>query len=232
MTDKLESRIYEVFENQRFVIDKKCRPEDIISLVNDICCVVRQEENSSKVEQFMNTFNQPVLEVPTIPDKDTYSLRLSLILEELSELAEAGGRQIVSMFIDQVTDKGLELINKLEAGKYNQEANIIEAFDALADLEYVLKGAIHCFGGGEIFDEIFDDVHSSNMSKVCKNVEEASETIQNYAIKGIEVYANKQFSNSYLIYRTSDNKVLKSINYKPVDLTKYFNNGVSDKKNN
>lgn len=61
-------------------------------------------------------------------------------------------------------------------------------------------------------------VHESNMSKFCKTEEEANETVKSYFEKGIETYF-KLVNDYYVVYRSEDNKVLKSINYKPVDLT-------------
>ena len=44
--------------------------------------------------------------------------------------------------------------------------------DALADLQYVLAGAVLEFGMGDRFASIFNEVQRSNMSKACTTVEE------------------------------------------------------------
>jgi len=44
------------------------------------------------------------------------------------------------------------------------ERNIVEIADALTDLLYVVYGAGHCFGLN--LDNCFDEVHSSNMTKL------------------------------------------------------------------
>lgn len=44
------------------------------------------------------------------------------------------------------------------------ERNIVEIADALTDLLYVVYGAGHCFGLD--LDKCFDEVHSSNMTKL------------------------------------------------------------------
>jgi len=141
------------------------------------------------VAQFHRTFGLPVLEEPLVPSKERIRLRLSLLEEELKELREA---------LD--------------------EDDIIETADALCDLQYVLSGAILEFGLGEKFKALFDEVHRSNMSKTCNSIEEAEATRQHYLrTKGVDSHIVEKES-AYLVYRTEDGKVLKSINYSPADL--------------
>ena len=52
------------------------------------------------------------------------------------------------------------------------------------------------------------------MSKACKTLEEANQTIEHYRIKGSESYYKEQ-DGLFLVYRTPDDKTLKSINYSP-----------------
>jgi predicted HAD superfamily Cof-like phosphohydrolase len=113
---------------------------------------------------------------------------VSLIAEELKELQEA---------ID--------------------DNNIVEIADALADIQYVLAGAILEFGLGEKFRTLFDEVQRSNMSKACNSVEEAEATMKHYAEKGTESYY-KEIEGKFLVYRKGDDKTLKNINYSPADL--------------
>lgn len=67
-------------------------------------------------------------------------------------------------------------------------------------------------------DKAFNIVHISNMTKFCKTLEEAEETVKEYAnnVKYKEVkyiYRN----GLYIVYNVEDNKVLKSKYYKKVD---------------
>jgi hypothetical protein len=66
-------------------------------------------------------------------------------------------------------------------------------------------------------EEAFNRVHVSNMSKFCKTEQEAIDTVASYKEKGTDTYYN-QVNELYVVYRTLDNKVLKSINYSKVDL--------------
>jgi len=76
-------------------------------------------------------------------------------------------------------------------------------------------------------DEAFDKVHQSNMSKLCTSVEEALETVQKYEEEyknGKSPYDSPYFYQKdkyYVVKNKSTGKVLKSINYKPVDLSTY-----------
>ncbi len=142
-----------------------------------------------KVKDFQKTFSAPVLESPTIPGKDRCELRVNLLQEELDELSEA-----------------------------IKDNDIVEVADACGDLMVVLCGAILEFGLGEKFEEMFNNIHDSNMSKSCNSTKEALETLSFYKKKdGTEGYY-KQVGDKWVVYRNGDNKVLKSINYTPADL--------------
>ena len=143
----------------------------------------------TSVAEFHKTFQHPILDQPEIPSEARCKLRVSLIAEELKELEEA-----------------------IEA------KDLTEIADALCDIQYVLSGAILEFGLKDKFTELFDEVQRSNMSKACKTQEEAEATIQFYLEKdGTESYY-KEVDGLFLVFRKSDDKTLKSIQYSPADL--------------
>lgn len=153
-----------------------------------------QETNSlNQVAEFHTTFKHPILENPVIPSKQRANLRISLLAEELKELQEAV-----------------------------ENDDLVEVADALCDLQYVLAGAIHEFGLGAKFKTLFDEVHRSNMSKACKTVEEAEKTIQFYLDKDQTGSYYKEIDGLFLVFRKSDDKTLKSINYSPADLKSHL----------
>jgi len=151
--------------------------------------MIRDTNSLNQVAEFHHTFKHPVIEKPEIPSKERCELRIALIAEELKELQQA------------VDDN-----------------NLVEVADALCDLQYVLSGAVLEFGLGEKFKELFDEVHRSNMSKACKTVEEANLTINHYKNTANTASYYKEVDGLYLVYRESDNKTLKSVNYSPADL--------------
>lgn len=150
---------------------------------------MQQPDSLNQVADFHKTFKHPILESPRIPDEKRCALRVELIAEELKELEEA------------IKDKDL-----------------VEVADALCDIQYVLSGAILEFGLGDKFKALFDEVQRSNMSKACNTEEEAKATVEFYKNeKDTECYY-KEEDGKFLVYRTADNKTIKSINYSPADL--------------
>lgn len=171
-------------------------------------------EKLKKVKVFQQVFDNPILNIEDFITTERAKLRLSLALEELTELADALG--LASTFSKMLINKATE--------KLHVDTNLIdkiEVLDALCDIEYINNGTILECGLHECYDDAFNDVHESNMSKVCNTAEEAVLTVEDYHKKGVETYF-KQSTNKYLVFRTSDNKNLKSINYKKVELAKYF----------
>ncbi|MFC0182372.1 Phosphoribosyl-ATP pyrophosphohydrolase [Pseudarcicella hirudinis] len=148
-----------------------------------------QLDSLNQVAEFHRTFKAPILSSPQIPSEDRCKLRVSLIAEELKELQEA---------ID----------NK----------DLTEIADALCDIQYVLSGAVLEFGLGDKFVDLFNEVQRSNMSKACSTYDEAEATVQHYLSKDGTEAEIVQDGDKYLVYRISDNKVLKSVKYSPADL--------------
>ncbi|QCK15003.1 pyrophosphohydrolase domain-containing protein [Mangrovivirga cuniculi] len=148
-------------------------------------------DSLNQVAEFHKTFQHPIEKSPVIPEQNRCDLRVSLLAEELKELQEA------------IKDKDL-----------------VEIADALCDLQYVLSGAVLEFGLGEKFRELFDEVQRSNMSKACDTEAEAQETVEYYKDKKNEECYYQQIDGKYLVFRKSDNKTIKSVNYSPADLKK------------
>ena len=151
--------------------------------------MIKDTNALNQVAEFHHTFKHPVIQNPAIPSKERCDLRVSLLAEELKELQQA------------VDDN-----------------NLVEVADALCDLQYVLAGAILEFGLGEKFKELFDEVHRSNMSKACKTVDEANLTIDHYKNTANTASYHTEIDGLYLVYRSADNKTLKSVNYSPASL--------------
>jgi predicted HAD superfamily Cof-like phosphohydrolase len=143
----------------------------------------------NQVTEFHKTFKHPIQQTPAIPSKQRCDLRVSLLLEEMKELQEA-----------------------------IKDNDLVEVADALCDIQYVLAGAILEFGLGDKFKQLFDEVHRSNMSKACKSVEEANQTIEHYKLKEQRDAYWKEEESLFLVFREADNKTLKSVNYSPADL--------------
>ena len=159
--------------------------------------------NFQKVVDFNKQFGVPIFDFPQVNIFDEnpklVDLRMGLIREEVREL---------------------------EDGVKNKD--LVETVDALADILYVVYGMGASIGVD--LDEAFRLVHESNMSKLCKSEEEAKHTVEWYE----DQFNNKQLpydspgyrkssdGNYWVVYNKSTGKILKSINYSPVDLKTFI----------
>ena len=104
-----------------------------------------------------------------------------------------------------------------------KEKNIIEVFDALLDITYVgLGNGALVFGLKDKMLDGYAEVQASNMSKICNTVAEAEETVKLRSEQQGEPCHYEESNGKYVVYRTSDNKVMKSINYFRPDLSQFF----------
>ncbi|MER3374797.1 MAG: nucleoside triphosphate pyrophosphohydrolase family protein [Allomuricauda sp.] len=143
----------------------------------------KEAESLNMVAEFHASFKHPIKNCPGIPTSDRTELRVKLISEELDELKE-----------------GI------------RKKDIVEIADALCDIQYVLSGAVLEFGLAEKFNELFNEVQRSNMSKACKNEGEAINSVEYYKNTGVDCYYEKK-GDLYILYRSEDHKVMKSIYY-------------------
>jgi predicted HAD superfamily Cof-like phosphohydrolase len=150
---------------------------------------MKQPESLDLVAEFHGTFQHPVLPSPQIPAEDRCRLRVALLAEELKELEVA-----------------------------ILEKDIVGVADALCDLQYVLSGAILEFGLGSKFNDLFNEVQRSNMSKACSSEEEARNTVEFYRNRDQTECYYRKAGDKWLVYRKSDNKTIKSVGYSPADL--------------
>jgi len=123
---------------------------------------------------------------------------------------------LIKLRMSLITEEYKELV---EAVKNKDKC---ETVDALADLLYVIYGMGHALNVD--LDHYFNEVHESNMSKLCISEEEAKKTVKKYK----EDYENKRSpyesvryekidENRWKIYNKNTGKVLKNINYKAVN---------------
>jgi predicted HAD superfamily Cof-like phosphohydrolase len=119
--------------------------------------------HAQQVAEFHKAFDIPILDSPQVPNQDRVKLRARLVAEESQEVIEA------------MESRNLQHIAK-----------------EMTDLMIVLHGAALEFGLQHVMDQVMDEVHRSNMSKL--------------GADGKPVYR-------------ADGKVLKGPNYSEADLT-------------
>ena len=99
----------------------------------------------------------------------------------------------------------------------------MEVLDALCDIAYVSLGNGTMLHG--LKDKIwpaYQEVQASNMSKACETKEEAIQTVSKRAKEQGEECHYEKVGNYYVVYRSRDKKVMKSINYFRPDLVQFF----------
>jgi hypothetical protein len=149
----------------------------------------------SEVEEFNSLMNKPNNYEPVIPAKHEWDFVYNFILEELEEYKHAC-----------------------------ETENIVEVLDALCDIAYVSIGNGAMLHG--LKDKIWPaymEVQASNLSKACLTQEEAQKTVEIRSQQQGEGCHYEQVTDKYIVYRTRDRKVMKSINYFKPDLKQFFN---------
>ena len=105
-----------------------------------------------------------------------------------------------------------------------EHENIQEILDAILDITYVgLGNGALVFGLKDKIWEAYQEVQASNLSKICTTLGEAEETVKVRSEEQGEPCHYEEVGSNYVVYRTSDKKVMKSINYFRPDLSKFFN---------
>jgi len=148
----------------------------------------------NEVEIFNATFGKPNNYVPTIPEKKETDFVYDFCIEEITEYQEAC-----------------------------KNGDIVEILDAICDIAYVTLGNATMLHG--LKDKIwpaYKEVQASNMSKSCKTEEEAIQTVSQRSKEQDSPCHYEKVGDYYVVYRTRDRKVMKSINYFRPDLKQFF----------
>lgn len=168
--------------------------------------------------EFRSTFDLPVNEPNSLDDKaDT--LHTSLTIEELTELAEAPDK---TERADAIIDTVYVLMGRLvHLGHHNIQDNL--------SINYLIELLLNVAENLAIdFLPCWNEVHSSNMSKVCRDEKEYKETEAHYAKQGVKLMSVQK--GEYIIAKCAEDftsegktirqgKVLKSVYYRPADLS-------------
>lgn len=148
-----------------------------------------------EVEEFNNKMGKSWQnrDTPTIHKEDA-DFVINFIQEELDELKEAV-----------------------------EEGDIIGVLDALLDITYVgLGNGALVFGLKDKILPGYAEVQASNLSKICKTEEEAQQTVTVRSEQQGEPCHYEKVGDGYVVYRTRDSKIMKSISYFPPNLKQFF----------
>lgn len=133
------------------------------------------------IEEFMRRCDQEVAAYPQLPEEAIVTLRIRLMVEELlgavnpEEFWESenlvDAQRSLSRYVNLlITNKSNELVAAMLAG------DLVGVADGLADVLYVVIGTAVAYGID--IQEVFDEVHRSNLSKTVW-----SEELQRYTIE-------------------------------------------------
>lgn len=131
--------------------------------------------------------------VPTI-DQDDADFVVNFIQEELDEMKEA-----------------------------IKQNDIVGVLDAILDITYVgLGNGALVFGLKDKILPGYAEVQASNMSKICKTEQEAIETVKLRSEQQGEPCHYVKKDVGFVVYRSRDMKVMKSVNYFRPNLKQFF----------
>jgi hypothetical protein len=151
----------------------------------------------SEVEEFNKAFDKLINEEPTIAQESDWRFVYNFILEELEEYRES-------------CEKG----------------DVVGALDAICDITYVSLGnGVLTHGLKDSILPAYVEVHKSNMSKSCSSLQEAEQTVElRSKEQGEPCHYEQPNYHTWVVYRTRDRKVMKSINYFKPNLKQFITN--------
>jgi hypothetical protein len=147
----------------------------------------------SEVETFNKLFGKLNNYTPTIPEKMERDFIYNFILEELDEYKVAA-----------------------------EDGDIVEVLDAFCDIMYVLSAGIMAYGLKDKFLAAYGEVQASNLSKSCATEEEADATAKYRAAASQRPCHFEKRGDKYVVYRSEDRKVQKSLSYFAPNLKQFF----------
>lgn len=186
------------------------------------------------VREFQECSGQPVSDIPRQLTADELDFRENLVREEIKELWEAyiDGDRVLMLdalcdikYVNDGTANQMgvrldDIIGVPVSGGFELAFEILEGLPAsdVKSINTLLHTCVFTLGFSlETFEEGLKRVHMSNMTKFCTTDDQIQRTIAYYKEKGIEV--DPALRNKVtVIYRASDRKVLKNIDYLPVKL--------------
>jgi len=172
--------------------------DDVIEKITELNQKLLEQDNYvpfvSEVEEFNATMGKPNNYSPVIPEEKEWMFVYNFILEELEEYKEAC-----------------------------QKGDIVGVLDALCDITYVSLGnGAMLHGLKDKIKDAYAEVQASNMSKACKTEEEANLTVRiREQEQGTACHYEKQ-GDYWVVYRSYDRKVMKSVNYFKPNLKQFF----------
>ena len=203
-----------------------------------------------KVTAFHNRFKLPVIEKEAIPDHYRCKLRINLIKEEYYELILGVNNVDIVEVADALCDMkyvilgsflefGIDFSSSAISYRNNgnletMQENVLELSKGIFQkniglvnhtLSKLLAGVNHIayeYKLTPIFDELFNEVHRSNMTKGGLTQKKAMEVLTEYEVKKGILCDIDEVKGKYFVNRLSDGKLMKPDTYSPPELKAIF----------
>jgi predicted HAD superfamily Cof-like phosphohydrolase len=150
-------------------------------------------------------------------------------IDEVEEFNKAMGKEWQNRTIPTINKKDAQFVVDFITEELNElkeaidQNNIIGVLDALLDITYVgLGNGALVFGLKDKILPGYSEVQASNLSKICKTEEEAIDTVLLRSKQQDEPCHYEEVGNGYVVYRSRDMKIMKSISYFSPNLAQFF----------
>lgn len=174
---------------------------------------------TEQIRKFIIRSGVSVYKAPPFTDKTSKRRAISLIFEELKELANAINEED---HFNSLCSEGIQ--KTIESGAQEQTR---DALDALCDIAYTTYNAVNVLGLHPVFEEAFDEVCESNLSKFERaDDEESIKKTRDYFEKNkipyyTEFIDTEDHGEVVVFKRKKDGKIIKPYNYKAPKLSGY-----------
>jgi hypothetical protein len=182
-------------------------------ILNKFGYVKEQKSNVEKVGEWLFACGKTKPNEPQIPNLETQKLVLNIVLEELVELAEAGGKKSSEYFVSHLIQEAAKLQKRIDSGKLKE--GIDYYLDSLTDLQVVISNGYYFAGMVHLEKDNFEKVMQSNRTKIDNCYSDALKTQSKYKTKEGEITTMiiQPTENSFVNTRLSDGKIMKSFRW-------------------
>lgn len=171
---------------------------------------------AEKINEFLVCAKGIELRDAKLPADDHFALCLSLMLEEMTECAGAGGKGVYKAFGWMLVKQGLKIL--FAKAKVKVEKSLTDYLDACIDMRWIVGNFVYYASLSKYWKPNFDEVYKANMSKFPTSRAEAEKSVEWYKAKGIATWASNAGINRFAILRVPDGKILKPAGWKAPEI--------------
>jgi predicted HAD superfamily Cof-like phosphohydrolase len=219
--ERMQVAVFEVLdslnEERQFDDDPyKISQEDAWEIARAVHAQFVKYDPIQNVRLFLAESGKRIPEKPGHATREVLELCLSLMLEELYEIASQCGPTVFNRFKDNVDSY------QMKYQDVEGQLDMAEVLDGLVDMEYVQKNAVILWGFAGIYADAWNMVHGANMAKFQMTEEQVESTLQHLKeLQPDNVFTAYKEKYGWVIKR-DDGKIMKPIPFKAPDLNSLF----------